>query len=53
VLPVLERRLADGTLALRDALGELQTAIVELDRVLLTNVSTPADLDALLPQPGP
>jgi molybdopterin-guanine dinucleotide biosynthesis protein A len=43
-LPVFERRLRDGKLALRDALTALDTRVVELDRFLLANVNTPADL---------
>jgi molybdopterin-guanine dinucleotide biosynthesis protein A len=43
-LPVLERRIEAGELALRDALGELRTREVELDERLLRNVNTPADL---------
>lgn len=43
-LPVLERRLADNRLALRDALGELETRQVELDPALLANVNTAEDL---------
>jgi molybdopterin-guanine dinucleotide biosynthesis protein A len=46
-LPVLERRLAEGRLALRDALEELDTRVVELDPAQLVNVNTPADLQAL------
>jgi molybdopterin-guanine dinucleotide biosynthesis protein A len=46
-LPVLERRLAEGKLALRDALEELDTRVVELDPAQLVNVNTPADLRAL------
>jgi len=41
VLPVLERRLAAGELRLRDALGELDVAIVELPEQLLANVNAP------------
>src|SRR5207342_2112359 len=36
-LPVLERRLADGRLTLRDALDELDTARLQLDPALLAN----------------
>jgi molybdopterin-guanine dinucleotide biosynthesis protein A len=43
-LPALERRIAAGELALRDALVELRTRVVELDERLLGNVNTPADL---------
>jgi molybdopterin-guanine dinucleotide biosynthesis protein A len=46
-LPVLERRLAAGDLALRDALGELKTVVVELDSTLLVNVNQPEELAAL------
>jgi molybdopterin-guanine dinucleotide biosynthesis protein A len=49
-LPVLERRLAAGKLDLRGALGELDTAIVEVDEALLANVNTPADLTRLTAQ---
>jgi molybdopterin-guanine dinucleotide biosynthesis protein A len=46
-LDALERRLAAGRLALRDALSELETRVVELDPGELANVNTPADLDAV------
>jgi molybdopterin-guanine dinucleotide biosynthesis protein A len=46
-LPVLERQLAEGRLALRDALEEFDTRVVELDPAQLVNVNTPADLRAL------
>jgi molybdopterin-guanine dinucleotide biosynthesis protein A len=46
-LPVLERRLAEQRLALRDALGELETRQVELDPALLANVNSPDDLRRL------
>ena len=46
-LAVLERRLAAGRLALRDALAELDVRLVELDSRELVNVNTPADLEAL------
>jgi molybdopterin-guanine dinucleotide biosynthesis protein A len=46
-LPVLERRLEEGDLALRDALLELDTAVVEADEALLANVNTPDDLRTL------
>lgn len=46
-LPVFERRLADGRLALHEALDELDTRRVELDEALLVNVNTPDDLAAL------
>jgi len=45
-LPVLERRLAEGRLALREALTELETRVVELDQWELSNVNTDADLAA-------
>jgi molybdopterin-guanine dinucleotide biosynthesis protein A len=48
-LPVLERRLADGRLALRDAVAELDSRVVELDPAQLVNVNTPEDLDGLRP----
>jgi molybdopterin-guanine dinucleotide biosynthesis protein A len=48
-LPVLERRLALGVLALRDSLAELDYREVALDPRLLANVNTPADLEALQP----
>jgi molybdopterin-guanine dinucleotide biosynthesis protein A len=44
---VLERRLAVGELALRDALAELDTVTVEVDRRLLVNVNAPEELAAL------
>ena len=43
-LPVLERRLADGDLALRDAIAELDAPVVELDPALLANVNRPDEL---------
>ena len=46
-LPALERALAAGRLRIRDALGGLDTAVVELDLALLTNVNTPDDLRRL------
>jgi molybdopterin-guanine dinucleotide biosynthesis protein A len=46
-LPVLERRLADGSLALHDALGEPDTTRVAVDSVLLANVNTPDELRRL------
>jgi molybdopterin-guanine dinucleotide biosynthesis protein A len=46
-LPALERRLAAGDLALRDALAELDVREVPLDPTLLVNVNTPAELAAL------
>jgi molybdopterin-guanine dinucleotide biosynthesis protein A/predicted N-acetyltransferase YhbS len=46
-LPVLERRLAAGQLALRDALPELEVQIVDLEALALENVNEPADLARL------
>jgi molybdenum cofactor guanylyltransferase len=46
-LPVLERRLAAGELRLRDAVAELDTAVVELDPAQLVNVNEPSDLEQL------
>lgn len=49
-LPVLQRRLAEERLSLRDALAELETRTVELDERLLANVNTPGDLERLVRQ---
>jgi molybdopterin-guanine dinucleotide biosynthesis protein A len=46
-LPVLERRLADGTFALHEALGELEAERLALDESQLENVNTPDDLRRL------
>ncbi len=46
-LPVLERRLAAGRLALREALAELAARRVPVDRACLANVNTPEDLARL------
>jgi molybdopterin-guanine dinucleotide biosynthesis protein A len=46
-LPVLERRLAENRLALRDVLDELETRQVELDPALLANVNKAEDLRRL------
>ena len=46
-LPVLERRLAAGELALRGALDELHAAVVPIDRRVLANVNEPQALKAL------
>jgi molybdopterin-guanine dinucleotide biosynthesis protein A len=46
-LAALERRLAGGEFALRDALDELGAPRVEIDPDLLANVNTPDDLRAL------
>jgi molybdopterin-guanine dinucleotide biosynthesis protein A len=43
-LPVLERRLRTGELALAAALDELETRVVRLDPVVLANVNHPQDL---------
>ena len=43
-LPALERALAAGTLALRDAVASLEVAVVEIDAGALVNVNTPDDL---------
>ena len=51
VLAVLERRLARGELALRDALEELGAVRVDIDAALLANVNTPDDLRALAGRP--
>lgn len=45
-LPVLERRIAAGDLALHRALGELRVRTLELDTAVLGNVNTPDDLAA-------
>lgn len=44
-LPVLERSIAAGRLALFRALEELEVQVVECDVGLLGNVNTPADLE--------
>ena len=46
-MPVLVARLEAGELSLRDALADLDTRTVELDRALLTNVNTERELDRL------
>jgi molybdopterin-guanine dinucleotide biosynthesis protein A len=43
-LAVLERRLAAGSLAVRDALSELETSEIHVDPALLANVNTPEEL---------
>ncbi len=43
-LPVLERRLAAGELALRAAVDELDARVVRIQPALLANVNTPDDL---------
>jgi molybdopterin-guanine dinucleotide biosynthesis protein A len=47
VLPLLERKLESGDLALRDAFAELDVRTVELDPAVLVNLNTPSDLAAL------
>jgi molybdenum cofactor guanylyltransferase len=44
-LPVLERRIAEGELALHRALDELRTHVVSLEETALRNVNAPDDLD--------
>ena len=46
-LPVLQARLADGRLALREALDELVSRRVDCDSSLLVNVNTPEELRRL------
>jgi molybdopterin-guanine dinucleotide biosynthesis protein A len=46
-LPVLERRLDEGRLALHEALDELDTTRIEVDATLLANVNTPDELRRL------
>jgi molybdopterin-guanine dinucleotide biosynthesis protein A len=46
-LPILERRLREGRLALHEALDELQALRLEVDDGLLTNVNTPDELRRL------
>jgi molybdenum cofactor guanylyltransferase len=46
-LPTLERALAEGRLALREAIAGLDVAQVELEPERLANVNTPAELEAL------
>ncbi|HET6695453.1 MAG TPA: molybdenum cofactor guanylyltransferase [Gaiellaceae bacterium] len=43
-LPVLERRIAAGELALHRALGELRTRVLHVDEAALRNVNEPGDL---------
>jgi molybdopterin-guanine dinucleotide biosynthesis protein A len=43
-LPVLERRIAAGELALRDAVAELEHRVVHASPAELRNVNTPEDL---------
>jgi molybdenum cofactor guanylyltransferase len=44
-LPLLERRIAAGELALRDAVAELDHRVVHASPDELRNVNTPADLE--------
>src|SRR5206468_4992180 len=46
-VPVLERRLHENELRLRDAFEELKTRVVEADPGELVNVNQPEDLDGL------
>jgi molybdenum cofactor guanylyltransferase len=46
-LPVLERRLEAGLLALRDLGDALDVVVVELDELRLANANTPAELARL------
>ena len=46
-LPALELALAENRLRLRDAIGALDVAIVELDARQLVNVNTPDDVQRL------
>jgi molybdopterin-guanine dinucleotide biosynthesis protein A len=46
-LPVLERRLAAGELALWAALADLDSVVVDLDEAELVNVNTLSDLERL------
>ena len=46
-LPALERALAGGRLALREAIADLDVATVELDEAVLINVNSPGDVRRL------
>ena len=46
-LPTLERALSEGRLALREAIAELDVAVVDLDAAVLANVNTPDDVRRL------
>jgi len=46
-LPVLDRALREGRLALRDAVARLDAVVVPLDPGRLANVNTPGDLERL------
>jgi molybdopterin-guanine dinucleotide biosynthesis protein A len=50
-LPVLERRIAAGELALHAAAAEVGAVVVELPAEALENVNTAADLERLLGRP--
>jgi molybdopterin-guanine dinucleotide biosynthesis protein A len=52
VLPVLESRLAQGQLALREALAEVDSRVVDVDPALLSDVDTQAALQALTSAAG-
>jgi molybdenum cofactor guanylyltransferase len=45
--PALENALAEGRLALRDAIAKVEVAVVELDPALLANVNTTNDVRRL------
>jgi molybdopterin-guanine dinucleotide biosynthesis protein A len=47
-LATLERCLARGELRIRDALSELDVAVVDLDPGVLANVNEPGDLERLV-----
>jgi len=46
-LPMLQRALAAGRLALREAIAGLDVAVVDIAEALLVNVNEPADLERL------
>ena len=46
-LSTLERALSAGHLSLREAIADLDVAVVDLDAALLTNVNTPDDVRRL------
>ena len=46
-LPALERALFEGRLALREAIEELEVAVIDLEARLLTNVNTADDVRRL------
>src|SRR3954462_15291140 len=52
-LPLLERRLAEGPLALYRTYDELRVVTVEVDPALVMDVDLPGDLAALRTPPGP